>query len=366
VASTANIHLITGEDDYLVEQAARKAVGEAVPAELRGSAVETIDGAAENAESQLQSLRACEASVATPPFLDPVKLTWWRNVTFLPGGGRGGSIAEDVKEALEKFAAGLAKNPLPPNQHLVITAPRLLATSIFAKTFKTFAAVIQFASESKSAKRLAGVQAVLPDLAAAEGLRFAPGADVAFLNKTGSDTRTIVSELAKLRCYLGTETDEVTREHVAAITSVGGDEPELWDVTDAVAARDPAKVLRALARFAGENGFGILISTVLEKFFREMLVYRDAMDRGWLSIHGWSRKLTPEAKELLDATGLGPGTAKNAWAISRKAQQAARFSARELRVARFRLLQVREKLVSSTADDSLVAAELLRIVKPSR
>ena len=88
-----------GEDDYLAEATARKIVEAAVPVDLRGSAVETVSGDAQNEEAQLASLAACRASVQTPPFLDPVKLTWWRGVTFLPGGGHNGKTTEAVGNA---------------------------------------------------------------------------------------------------------------------------------------------------------------------------------------------------------------------------------------------------------------------------
>ena len=75
MAGKPNIHLLVGEDSYLVETAARRIIDAAVPSELRSTAVETIPGDADNMETQLSSIRACTASIQTPPFLDPVKLT---------------------------------------------------------------------------------------------------------------------------------------------------------------------------------------------------------------------------------------------------------------------------------------------------
>ena len=193
----ANIHLIVGEDDYLVETTAKRLRDAAVPEELRASAVETVDGAADAQDAQIASIRSCEASVQTPPFLDPVKLTWWRNVTFLPGGGRNGRISDRVKEMLENFARGFASNPLPSNQHLVITAPKLLQASLFAKAMKAVADVVVYAAGKSSRDRSAAALALLPELAEDEGLKFAPGAAEAFVAKVGTDTRTIISELAK-------------------------------------------------------------------------------------------------------------------------------------------------------------------------
>ncbi|MBR1588702.1 MAG: hypothetical protein IJ658_10300 [Kiritimatiellae bacterium] len=359
----ANIHLIVGEDDYLAEATARKVVEAVVPAELRASAIETINGDASNEESQLASLAACRASVQTPPFLDPVKLTWWRGVTFLPGGGHNGKTTEAVGNALKKFAEELAAHPLPGNQVLVITATKLLKTSIFAKTFKAFAQVVEFGGGGKSRDRQEAALARLPDLAAEEKLSFAPGADAAFIAKVGADTRVIVSELAKMRTYLGRERGTVTKDDIAAVASVGGEEPELWEITDAISQRDPAKFVSTLSNFEGKNGFGMLLATVAEKFFRELIVYRDALDNGWLTPYGtWARDLPPQAADDLDAAGIGPGVAKGPWFTKRGAANARQFTMRELRVARYLMLQARERLVSSSSDDSIVASELLRII----
>ena len=367
MSTSANTYLIVGEDDYLVEAAARKVLEAAVEPSLRTTAVETIDGNATNMEDQHASLRNCLASVQTPPFLDPVKLTWWRNVTFLPGGARNGTPSESVKTALEKFASDLAASPLPENQVLIVTAPKLLKTSIFAKTFRTFAQVIEFAGGGKSRDRLESALSRLPDLAAEERLTFAPGADQAFISKVGTDTRVIVSELAKMRTYLGDERSEITATDVAEVASVGGDEPELWDVTDALAQRNPARLLRTLARFDGESGFGVMLSTITEKFFRELVVYRDALDNGWLTPYGgWAKNIPPEVVEDLDSAGIGPGVSKSPWAVKNGAKNAKAFSLNELRAARFRMLKVRERLVSSSADDSLVGQELLRIIARPR
>lgn len=357
-----NIHLIVGDDDYLVESMARKIVDKAVKPELRGSAIETIDGAAGNMDDEMKSLRACEASVDTPPFLDPVKLTWWRNVTFLPQSK--GKLSESVKEALETFAKKLAAHPLPENQVLLITAPRMLATSIFAKTcLKAGAETAVIPSEEKSYKRAQLALARVEELAAERGLKFAPGAAEAFVARVGGDTRTLVSELEKMKDYLGPKDALVTREAVADISSVGS-EPELWELTDAVGRRDASKTSEVLARYAGEDGAGILLATVLERFFRELVLYRDAMDRGWLTNYGWSRALDTGTAEMLDSLGIGPGVSRGTWMLTRATAQARSYTLRELRLARFRILSVRERLVTSSQLDgaALVEAELMRIV----
>ncbi len=363
MSQKANIHLIIGEDDYLVEAAARKILNNSVSADLRDTAVEKINGDASNAETQLTSLRNCESSVMTPPFLDPVKLTWWRNVTFLPGGGKNGKLSEEVKTALENFAKYLAANPLPSNQFLIITGTKLLQTSVFAKTLKPISEFQSFASEARANDRTAAALARITDLAAAEGLKFEPGADIAFITKVGTDTRFIVSELAKLRAYLGKDSNKITQAAISEISSVGAAEPELWEFTDAVGSRNTTKFISLYSRIEGENGTGILLSTILEKFFREMIVYRSAVDAGYLTSFGtWAQNIPEEMMKQLNETGLGPATNAKPWALKRAVNNARAYTMRELRVARFRILSVREKLVSSTADDSLIKTEILRIM----
>ena len=160
----------------------------------------------------------------------------------------------------------------------------------------------------------------------------------------------------------------MTAADVAEVSSVGGEEPELWDVTDALAQRSPVRLLKTLARFEGEPGFGILLSTVTEKFFRELIVYRDALDNGWLTPYGsWAKNVPPDVLADLDAAGIGPNAARSPWAVKNGARNAKAFTLMELRTARFRMLQARERLVSSAADDAFVTQELLRIVaRPTR
>ena len=57
----AQVHVIIGEDEYLVSEAAKRIVGD-------GIGLETVDSAnSSNAEAQLKDIREAEASLMTPP-----------------------------------------------------------------------------------------------------------------------------------------------------------------------------------------------------------------------------------------------------------------------------------------------------------
>ena len=323
-----NLHVIIGEDDYLVSETAKKIVGDGVGLEVIDSANST------NADLQLADIREADASFSTPPFLDPKKVTWWKNVHFLPGGGKKDS-SEEVKEALQKFGAKLAASPLAENQHFVLSGPKLLKTSIFAKTLATAAEMVVFAAEKPwEAAKNATVRII--DLAAEMGLAFAPGVAEKFVSVVGTDSRSLMSELGKMRDYLGTESSTITAADVAEITSQGvGVEPAVWDVTDAIGRRDLGAALAAMRKFELENGFAVFMTGVIEKFFRQLVDVKNGKTEGM-----------------------------NPYALRKNEGFLRNWSLNELRAARARFLLLREKVVSgTTSGDVLVVNELVRVCR---
>ena len=327
----ANLHVIIGEDDYLVGETAKKIVGDGVGLEV----VDSMN--ATNAELQMRDLKEAEASFSTPPFLDPKKVTWWKNAHFLPGGGKKDS-SEEVKEALEKFAKRLAASPLPENQHFILSGPKLLKTSVFAKTLQAAAEMVVFAAEKPwEAAKNAVVRVI--DLAQEMGLKFAPGAAEKFVSVVGTDSRSLMSELGKMRDYLGGEKATIDAADVAEIASQGyGVEPAVWDVTDAIGRRDLPAALAAMRKFELENGFAVLMTTVIEKFFRQLADVKNGKTEGM-----------------------------NPYALRKNEGFLRNWTPAELRAARARFLMLREKVVSgTTSGDILVVSTLVRVMRRTR
>ena len=326
------LHVIIGEDDYLVGETAKKVIGDGVGLEV----IDSMNAA--NAELQMKDLRAAEASFDTPPFLDPKKVTWWKNVHFLPGGGGKKATAEEVKEALEKFAAKLVASPLPENQHFILSGPHLLKTSIFAKTLSTAAEMVIFAAEKPwEAAKNAVVRVI--DLAQEMGLKFAPGAAEKFVSIVGTDSRSLMSELGKMRDYLGNEKSTISAADVVEITSQGyGVEPAVWDVTDAIGKRDLNAALTAMRKFELENGFAVFMTGIIEKFFRQLIDVKNGKTEGM-----------------------------NPYALRKNEGFLRNWSLAELRAARARFLMLREKVVSgTTSGDVLVVSTLVRVMRRAR
>lgn len=324
----ANVHVIIGEDDFLVGETAKKVIGD-------GVGLEVIDSMnSSNADLQLKDIREADASFSTPPFLDPKKVTWWKNVHFLPGGGKKGA-SEEVKEALEKFAKKLSESPLQENQHFILSGPHLLKTSVFAKTLATAAEMVVFAAEKPwEAAKNAAVRVI--DLAKEMGLSFAPGVAEKFVSVVGTDTRSLMSELGKMRDYLGNEKPTIDAAAVAEITSQGfGVEPVVWDVTDAIGKRDLNAALEAMRKFELENGFAVFMTGIIEKFFRQLIDVKNGKTEGM-----------------------------NPYALRKNEGFLRNWSLAELRAARARFLMLREKVVSgTTSGDVLFVSTLVRVMR---
>ena len=168
------------------------------------------------------------------------------------------------------------------------------------------------------------------------GLKFAPGAAEKFVSIVGTDSRSLMSELGKMRDYLGNEKSTIDAADVAEITSQGyGVEPVVWDVTDAIGRRDLNAALEAMRKFELENGFAVMMTTVIEKFFRQLIDIKNGKTEGM-----------------------------NPYALRKNEGFLRNWSLAELRAARARFLMLREKVVSgTTSGDVLVVSTLVRVMR---
>ena len=349
-----NIHIIVGPDDFLTDRAARAVIDRVVPADLKNDAlVEIIDGHFDKGEDvQLKSISECETSVLTPPFLEPFKVTWWQNVSFLPMPGKR-APAQSVKARLDAFAKSVSSGAFPENQHLVITLTAAPASSAFMKAFKAVAEVQEFAVPKYAKDRAAAAAQNVRQFASEIGVEIDSDTADALVAKSGNDSRTLLSELEKLKTYLDPGEKRITRDAVDAVASPGGEEPEPWDLTDAIGARDVAKAIAVLSRYEEDTGNGIRLSNAAERYFRQLAVVKDAQSRG------------VQKQETLAAAGvaMSPFQLRKMYAAARN------YSPAELRAARYRMLAVRERVVSSGSAGwrTLLEKELVRAVsRPGR
>lgn len=351
--------LICGDDDYLVDSAARERVNQLVPEAERTLGVEIIEARCDNGDEVRRTVDDCLGSVQTPGFFGANKVTWLRNANFLTGAGRV-SESQTAKTAVEQLTSWIKKGACA-GQNLVITTGKVLRTSIFFKACQKQGEVIDFGGSFKGWELEKQASERLDGLLKKAGLSMDQSAHREFLNRVGYDTRLLVQEIEKLRVYLGAP-GPVTVNDVRAVTSIGR-EAEAWDLLDAFGERKPQLVLEALQRMDGQKGIGIMLATMLDRRVRELIVLREAIERKLLSLSGvWASDLPADVLALLSILPVNQKTMKP-WILKKRMPQVQAYTLQELRIARFRILALREKLVSSSLPEQyLLETTLLRIM----
>jgi len=356
----ANLHLIYGSDDFLVERKAREIVDEAVPVADRALGLETIDGRVDTIDAAVHAIHQCIEAVQTVGFFGTTKLVWLKNATFLHPQVRPGNF-DLTKEAVAQLTARI-KAGLPEEQRLLVTTGSVPRNTAFFKACQEKGVVSEFggseqgyALEKLARERLHGQLEKF-------NIRMSDDVRERFLVRTGTSTRIIVQELEKLRLYLGREGAEALADDVDAIVSVGR-EAEAWGLLDAVGFGDPAKMVRALRLLQSQEANAIGLVAMVEGRVRDLLVFRQAMDEGWIRDGQWQSALPSEVDHMLASLPRDP-RALPPFIFKKTVAQAANYTLNDLRRARHDLINLREKLVSSSAPpDFLVETSLLRLIR---
>ena len=297
-----------------------------------------------------------------PGMFAAAKVTWLRGATFLTGGAR---VSEGIaaKEAVERLTRWIGEG-LQEGQNLIITTEKVLRSSVFFKTCQKHGEVIDFGGGLKPWERERQADERLDSLLEQVGLQMDRAARGEFIARVGFDTRLQVQELEKLRTYLHPNLS-ATAHDVREITSVGR-EADAWDVLDAFGERKAKALLAALHQLSGQKGIGVMLAAMLEKNVRELIILREAADKKWAGPGGWSGSIPPEAAVMLGTLPVNP-KATNAWVLRKKLPHAMNYTLQELRVARFRILDMREKMVSTGLPEMhLLHTTLLRIIGKSQ
>ena len=355
----ATVHLVFGEDEYLVSTNAKELVDRLCPKADQAFGLEIVEARVDLVADAIAAIGCCLDGLRTLGFLGGRKVVWLRDATFLGSGVIGESA--DVKNRLDDLVK-LIKAGLPQGQILVVSALKVDGRSAFFKACQSAGNVTKFELPDKSYQLEQQARGTAGDAFRKIGLNIGPDALEEFLDKTGTDTRQIVQEVEKLFVYLG-DRKNVQVADVHAIVSPSR-EAISWDLADAVGNRDLAGTLKVLRQllFQGENEVGLIIS--LENRFRDLLMYREAMDRKWLSVSGqepWLKvewRQSPEVDAFASALVKDPRTA-NIYRAGKLVAQAKLYSRQELIRCQALTLSAHETIVSSTSAKELMLEFLL-------
>ena len=366
-AKDAAVHLVFGEEEYLVSTSAKDLVHKLCPPAEQAFGLEIIEARVDNSAEAVSVIQRAVEALQTIGFMGGRKVVWLKDANFL--GGSPTSETVDVKTRLEDLTA-MIKKGLPPGQILVISALKVDGRSAFFKACQAGGAVTKFEVPAKSYQVEQQARDRAMQAMREHGLAVREGVLEELLGRTGTDTRQIVQEIEKLAVYMG-KRREVTVDDIREIISHAR-EALAWDLADAVGNRDlPAalKVLRQLM-FQGENVVAVIAG--LEHRIKDLMLYRECMDRRWLNLEGsppWQKAAWRSGADVDAALG---GLAKdprqaNPYRAGILGAQARKFTREQLSAAQKLVLDTHEQLfVSAVPKELMLELLVLKLLGPVR
>lgn len=347
------IYLFVGVEDYLRNEGAKRVIAEHVPPEERDFALEIIEGACDKNDDVIDAIGKLEEALYTESFFGGGKVIWLRDANFLPGSKIRGADNTTAKEWFNTF---LPANPLPEGHHLIITAEKCLGSTTFYKWLAKNATIQTCGTEVRSYDTMRVGLERLNDLLPTTGLTMPQPVKERFISRVGINIRTMVSELEKLRTYLGKATT-VTIEDITAITSIAAN-AEPFDISDLILQRSAAKIVPTIELLRADKNAPFATATIILSTLNDLCSLRDAIDRGWYHASKWDIPLDQVPTRLKRLTGF---------MAKKYAEGAMRYTLNELRAARHYAIEMRFRMVDSNLDAwTIIEPTLLRIVARAR
>ncbi len=363
MSNRKGVYLFAGEDEFPRNTAARQLINSLVPETEQAFGLEIVDGQADGADEALTSIKRCQEALFTQGFLlTQGKVVWWQDVSFLADGQT--AQAESVRTQVKALSALLSGSGLGDNV-LLITTPKVDKRSALFKLCSEHFEVRDFSVPEKAHLAESQAREAIRSGFKARGLRADPEAEELFWVRVGADSRQIACELDKVALFVGDRT-AVTAPDVEAIVSTSA-ASVMWDLQDALGARDLTKALKALQDLLAhkESPIGIVVS--MFNRIRDLLLYREAIDQGWLRVKPSYRDgvlaewgtLSPEAEKVLTVALKRPPRSIHPFAAGKLAKQAQNFTAGQLRRIQKLVVETHEAMVSSGVPQSTVLEFML-------
>jgi len=359
----AIVHLFVGEDDLPLQKAARELINATVPEADQAFGLETVQGTADTADGAALALRSCADALRTPGLLAASgKVVWLRDAKFLGNAVvmRAEAVRERSRELVEVLGAQGGTGSV-----WVVTCPDMDRRSALFRFVEERGKVWEFGIPDKAYLLEKHAAERVDAEFKARGLRAGEEVLKEFAAIVGFDSRDIAAEAEKLSLFLG-ERRDVAHADVQAIvsrTSVAA----VWDLSDAIGGkRFPAalSILRDLLA-KGESPVGITV--VLASRLRELILYREALDRGWaVAASGYAGRHSSVWKTVPAEVGEVLGTClkrdprkAHPFAASKLAGQARNYTMSQLMRNQRWVVEAHESLVSSGVSPQAVLESLL-------
>ena len=269
--------------------------------------------------------------------------------------GQGLALKQLSGSEQDKLAA-LADRGLPPWGALLVTAGHVDRRMRQYKKFAEKGKVLDLAVErDRSGKVNREVLAQWLDRAVREaGKKIEPRAREMILARAGPDIWAFQQELAKLLLYVG-DGPGIAAQDVEAIFLDQG-EGWIFDLTDALAARDSVAALNQLSRLMAQGDHPLKLLGPIAGKVRQLVLAREVIDG---ERRRWSKGMTYEQFQrsvLQDPTLSVPG---HPWAAYLSFKSAENFAAKELARYLQLITQADIRLKSSVNTPRIVMERLI-------
>ena len=349
------IYLFVGNDEHPLTSAARQWIDKLVPPAEQAFGLEIVEGRGDSRDDASATIKRCRDALSTPGFLTVQgKVVWWRSVSFLADAQV--SATEEVRSELKALTAALESGQAG-DSILVVTAPGADKRTSFYKMCSARGEVREFFLPDKPylVERLGRdkIRAALKE----HGL--SAGEDVVefMLARIGADSRQIAMEMEKVALFVSGRSQVTLKDAQAVISSSLN--AVMWDLLDAVGERQLPKALSTLRDLLAAKESPIGITVMLMGRIRELLLYREALDKGWLVVHGgrdtveWGA-VPEEVDRVLSSVLKRDPRTLHPFAAAKLCRQARAYSAAALRRNQRILMRTYETLVSSRITESTV------------
>ncbi|MDR3228284.1 MAG: hypothetical protein LBT53_02555 [Puniceicoccales bacterium] len=316
-------YFFTGDDDYLVDAAARECYSR-LAQDTDEFSREIIDGSASKIEEADKMLDLFLSAIKTIPLFGGKKCVWLRGINWLSrtsrlvsgdeeggsSGGGGGENADgdDPAPVSEKTASKKEKekgsekgygeilcdglqNLDPENVALVVSAHSPDGVRKEVKWLKTNGETKDFPAagdRKNSGAREAMLDGILENEATLQKISIPRNVREELLAKVGGNIRLAVEEVRKLACYTG-EGGKISADDVMRLVPDFG-EGDFFEAAEAFYAANPEWALDALHRFFFKNVMGgrALHATMLKRN-RLLIQLRALLDAGVQVGNGFGR-----------------------------------------------------------------------------
>ncbi len=346
------VTLITGDDEYLIEQQAT-GICKSFQSSHPDGELEQIDGMVTSVAEAENAVMRCRSALASPGLFSTDRLVWFKNVSFLADSRTAQSPT--VQEALVKLATSI-ESGLPDGFALLITADSADKRRAFFKAITKWGSVKEFKRNTKSA---ADRHALIQSLLKQRGCTMPNELIETLSSKTGSDTRRLVMEIEKLCLYVHPAT-VIAAEDLNAIIS-SSQETAFYELANRFGDRDLEGAVRCLHALLFQKHSVMGLIAHLENTIRDMIVFREALDQGWLVHTGrnmtW-KNLPPDVQIAMDHLDKDPRKLPP-FIATRLAESAARFPRKRLDHCLRHIVAAHEKMVSTSVPPELILEVLL-------